>query len=286
MRMLSVIIPAHNEEAVIERCLRRLLADRSSRQLEVIVAANGCTDRTVEIASRFAGVRVIDISIASKHRALTIGDAAAHHFPRAFVDADIEIGADALLAVARAMARAGAPAGAPAMRLDLTGCPWAVRAFYRVWAALAWSTDAPIGSGVYVLSYGGHARLGHFPQIINDDQYVHDIFERHERICVDEHFFVTRPPRTLRGLVLRRTRTLEGQRELRSIFGTLPGHAGGPSLGVLLRRRPSLALDIPVFVGVTIAAKRALRRKREQGLSGWERDDSSRAIADRGGLAS
>jgi Glycosyl transferase family 2 len=283
--MLSVIIPAHNEEAVIERCLRRLLADPSSRQLEIIVAANGCTDRTVELASAFPGVRVVDVPVASKHRALTAGDAAAHHFPRAFVDADIEVGADALLAVARAMARHGVPAGAPRMHLDMTGCPWVVRAFYRVWEALAWSTDAPIGSGVYLLSYGGHERLGHFPQIINDDQYVHDIFERDERICVDEHAFVTRPPRTLRGLVLRRTRTLEGQRELRSIFGTLPGHASGPGLLELLRRRPGLALDIPVFVGVTVAAKRALRRKHERGMSGWERDDSSRAIADGGGLA-
>jgi glycosyltransferase involved in cell wall biosynthesis len=283
--MLSVIIPAHNEEAVIERCLSRLLADPSSRQLEIIVAANGCTDRTVEIAARFAGVRVIDISIASKHRALTTGDLAAHYFPRAFVDADIEVGADALIATARAMAHAGALAGAPAMRLDMTGCPWVVRAFYRVWAALDWSTDAPIGSGVYLLSYAGHERLGHFPQIINDDQYVHDIFERNERICVAEREFVTRPPRTLRGLILRRTRTLEGQRELRSIFGTLPGNASGPSLGELLRRRPWLALDIAVFAGVALAAKRALRRKHERGLSGWERDDSSRAVPDGGGLA-
>jgi hypothetical protein len=96
---------------------------------------------------------------------------------------------------------------------------------------------------------------------------------------------VTRPPRTLRGLVLRRTRTLEGQRELRSIFGTLPGNASGPSLGELLRRRPWLALDIAVFAGVALAAKRALRRKHERGLSGWERDDSSRAVPEGGGLA-
>jgi glycosyltransferase involved in cell wall biosynthesis len=284
--VLSVIIPAHNEEAVIERCLGRLLADPSSGRLEIIVAANGCTDRTVELASRFGRVRVIEVDVASKHQALSAGDAAASHFPRAFVDADIEVGADALLAVARAMAREGVPAGAPSMRLDLSGCPWVVRAFCRVWTALDWNTDAPIGSGVYVLSYAGHQRLGRFPEIINDDQYVHDLFHRDERVSLSDHVFVARPPRTLRGLVLRRTRTLEGQRELHDIFGTLPGYASGPGLATLLRRRPWLALDIPVFMGVTLAARRALRRKQERGLSGWERDDSSRAIADGGGLAS
>ena len=34
-----------------------------------------------------------------------------------------------------------------------------------------------------------------------------------------------------------------------------------------------------------LAPASALRRKRERGLSGWERDESSRAVADSGGLA-
>ncbi len=42
----SVVIPAHNEEHVIGRCLDRL-AQSASSELEVVVVANGCTDRTV-----------------------------------------------------------------------------------------------------------------------------------------------------------------------------------------------------------------------------------------------
>src|SRR4051794_10857255 len=51
----SIVIPAHNEEAVLARCLRVLLAGSQPGELDVIVVANACTDRTAEIA-REAGV--------------------------------------------------------------------------------------------------------------------------------------------------------------------------------------------------------------------------------------
>lgn len=48
--MVSVVIAAHNEEAVIGGCLDALLAQRTDTPLEVVVSANGCTDRTAEAA--------------------------------------------------------------------------------------------------------------------------------------------------------------------------------------------------------------------------------------------
>ena len=50
---ISVIIPAHNEEATIEQTLRAVLAQRSPK-LEVLVLADDCSDRTIPIARFFA----------------------------------------------------------------------------------------------------------------------------------------------------------------------------------------------------------------------------------------
>mgnify|MGYP001388094258 CR=1 FL=1 len=277
--MLSVVIPAHNEEAVIGRCLQGLASGAEQGELEVIVVANGCTDRTVEVARAFRGVTVIEIPVASKHAAVVAGDAAASHFPRAFVDADVEVGWHALLSTAADMQAAGALIAAPALEVDLDGCPWVVRAYYRVWLSLDWSVTAPVGSGVYILSAAGRERLGEFPDITNDDQYVHDSFLPSERLCARDQRFVIRPARTMAGLVHRRTRTLHGQIELREKMGVLPGAASGPPLASLLRRRPALALDLPVFMTITGLAKRGVRRKRNRGDVGWERDDSSRVSA-------
>ena len=174
--------------------------------------------------------------------------------------------------------RPAPPPAEPALQVYLVGCPWHVRSFYRVWCSVAWSVDAPIGSGVYMLSEAGHARVGGFPDIINDDGYVHACFSSHERLCVREHAFVMRPPRTFRGLVLRRTRTIEGQIEMRERFGALPGAPVGPGPLRLLRSRPRQAIDVLVFLTVTALSHLAVRRKRARGRVGWERDETSRQV--------
>ena len=48
-RMISVIVPAHNEEAYLPRTLEAL-RHQNYGWFEVIVVANGCTDRTAELA--------------------------------------------------------------------------------------------------------------------------------------------------------------------------------------------------------------------------------------------
>ena len=52
----AVIIPAHNEASVIGRTLGRLAPLAAGGQVEVIVACNGCTDNTAEVARGFKGV--------------------------------------------------------------------------------------------------------------------------------------------------------------------------------------------------------------------------------------
>jgi cellulose synthase/poly-beta-1,6-N-acetylglucosamine synthase-like glycosyltransferase len=62
---LSLLIAAYNEEAVIEERLRNALAlDYPEGKLEIVVAADGCTDRTTEIVRHYVnrGVRLLDFS--------------------------------------------------------------------------------------------------------------------------------------------------------------------------------------------------------------------------------
>ena len=56
----SVLIPAHNEEAFIGKCLQSVesASDQVPEPVEIIVALNRCTDRTVEIASSHHAVIV------------------------------------------------------------------------------------------------------------------------------------------------------------------------------------------------------------------------------------
>lgn len=70
---ISVIIPAHNEEKYVRRCIRSVKAAEKvyGGDVEIIVVCNRCTDRTAEIAVR-CGARVImneDRCIASVRNA-------------------------------------------------------------------------------------------------------------------------------------------------------------------------------------------------------------------------
>ncbi len=62
---VSLLIAAHNEEAVIEQRLRNALElDYPADKLEIVVACDGCTDATVSIVKRYLsrGVRLLDSS--------------------------------------------------------------------------------------------------------------------------------------------------------------------------------------------------------------------------------
>jgi hypothetical protein len=276
----SVIIAAHNEEKVLSRCLDALLADSRPGEMEIILAANGCTDSTVEIGRGYGNsVRVVEISQASKPAALNAGDAAATVFPRVYLDADITVSGAALRAVVDELERTGALAGAPQAVIDFYGCPAVVRSFYRVWCESPWFTNNMVGSGLYVLSAAGHARLGVFPDLLNEDQYVSGLFAIHERLSVKSHQFVLRPPRSVDALVRHRARTLVGQRELDQRFGPLPGRSPRLSPADLLRRQPARIVDLLVFTAVTMLAKRAAARKELRGDHRWERDETSRVIS-------
>ena len=78
---MSVVIPAHDEEAVIGRLLSALTGHPRSAELELVVAANGCTDGTVDVARSFgASVTVVEVASLALRRAT--GAALAHRHRR------------------------------------------------------------------------------------------------------------------------------------------------------------------------------------------------------------
>src|SRR3954470_20527395 len=107
----SVLIPAHNESAVIARCLHNLFQGIDADDLEVVVVCNGCQDDTAAVA-RTCGhpLEVIDLAVASKTAALRAGDRLLRTFPRLYVDADVVLPGRAALRVLKHLARDGSVA--------------------------------------------------------------------------------------------------------------------------------------------------------------------------------
>lgn len=91
--LVSVIVPAYNAEASLERTLSSLLA-QDYEPLEVIVVDDGSTDGTAEVAARFPDVVVVRQENAGPSAARNRGVEAANGEFVAFVDADDEVPAN------------------------------------------------------------------------------------------------------------------------------------------------------------------------------------------------
>jgi glycosyltransferase involved in cell wall biosynthesis len=58
-RMISILIPAYNEESGIDATLRALCADEYLRDAEIIVLDDGSTDATARVVGQFPRIRLI-----------------------------------------------------------------------------------------------------------------------------------------------------------------------------------------------------------------------------------
>jgi len=88
---ISVVIPAHNEERYLGRCLEALRAQSyPASRFEVIVVDNASTDGTAEVACRF-GVRVVREPRKGVARARQTGFEAARGGIIASTDADTRV---------------------------------------------------------------------------------------------------------------------------------------------------------------------------------------------------
>ena len=279
--MISVVIPAHNEENVIGRCLAALLDGANPGEVEVIVICNGCEDDTAAVARRFGPcVRVIETAVASKSNALNEGDDQAGGFPRFYVDADVVLRWPAVRSVAEVLERGDALVAAPRLAVAVDGRPWAVRAYYEIWTRLPYHADGTVGSGVYALSALGRSRFERFPPIVSDDGYIRLLFPPEERATVQSHTFEIMAPRSLRALIDIKTRSQKGLLELYDRFPELRAHEHRSYRGALqaIFSEPRLWPMFLLYSALMAVTRlRARRRYRGGRQNLWERDEGSRS---------
>lgn len=269
---VSVVIPAHNEEAVIAAALDLLLAGTEPGEFDVVVVANACADGTARAAAR-EGVRVLETPIPGKVNALRMGDAACQVFPRVYMDADVRVDAASVRALAAAAARPGVLACAPAPEWDLRGTGPVVRRVHRVHDRLIAPSRALAGVGVYVLDERGHERAFPLPDVISDDGWVDGCFAGEERVVVAEARSVVRPARTVRAHLRRRVRVRQGNRQLAELGRPARTLRAG-ALGALLAARAVSPLDVACYLAV-LALDRLLTKIQGDRAS-WGTDAGSR----------
>jgi len=189
--LLTVIIPSYNEENYIVACLDAIAAQQNLKPdhgIQVIVAANGCEDRTVALARAQQGVfaaagynlLVLDIAQGNKMNALNQADAVATHDCRVYLDADVIIGPEMLHELASILAEDAPLYASGTIHIPR---PQSIvsRAYAKVWTRLPFVREGVPGIGLYAMNAQGRARWGAFPPIYSDDRFVRLQFKSNER---------------------------------------------------------------------------------------------------------
>jgi glycosyltransferase involved in cell wall biosynthesis len=207
--MISFVIPAHNEEAVLGATLDALLtaARALKREFEVIVVDDASTDRTAEIAHQRA-VRVVNLSLRQISAVRNAGAKAARGDLLIFIDADTLV-SEPTLRAALAAIESGAIGGGARVKLEPNAPRWAknftaliVILFFRLrWAA-----------GCFVFARRDvFERVGGFDQeyFLGEELFISRALKRHgkfvivpEPVVTSARKFRTYTPRDLLGALI------------------------------------------------------------------------------------
>jgi glycosyltransferase involved in cell wall biosynthesis len=273
----TILIPAHNEAAVIGRTLWYLSRGLPLDAFRVVVIANGCTDATAARArTALPQAHVIETERAGKCHALNLGYAAAEpNAPVICLDADLDVTAEALSALLLPIREGRALAACGQMDVVTTGASPAVRAFYRGWRTNPYFAHGKFG-GLFALSADAAAHVFPLPEVTADDEFIRRSFSSSDIAFVPACRFAARAPATLASLVRVRRRSLRGAREVSRMGKASPERGSARAMIGRAVTSPADALPVVVFLVVTVWVRVSLLLEQVRPAARWERDLTTR----------
>ncbi|WP_299850453.1 glycosyltransferase family 2 protein [uncultured Roseovarius sp.] len=271
---MSVIIAARNEEDYIGDCLEALLAQSSETgQTETILAANACTDRTVEVAESFQErfesrgwlLRIVEVPEPGKVNALNWADSMAQGEVLVFLDADVRCDPDLLMQL-REVLKVDKPTYATGALKVTKAKSWVTRRYARIWVELPFVKGGAVGAGLFAVNRAGRARWDTFPDIISDDTFVRLQFSPEERVEVPARYHWPMVE-GFGNLVRVRRRQDDGVQEIHQLYPEIiENEAKAP---VTSSQLAGLFLRMPVSFTIYALVHVAVRLRRSK--SDWAR---------------
>jgi glycosyltransferase involved in cell wall biosynthesis len=279
---VAVIIPAHDEEVALRRCLASLARQSYGGPVEIIVVANGCGDATADVALESGALlppnfalKLIELPVAAKWQALNAADEAARSEARIYLDADIVLSPNALEELLGVFAEEGPRLLQPEVVVGWGVHSYPVRAFVRVWSALPYVRDQVLGLGCYAVNGRGRGLWDVFPPLGADDTYVRFRFDDADKRVVRGATMTLSFPATLRELILVRARWCRLSREVRRKEPFLPPseRRRWAAAARFVSARPAFWLDGLFFTAIWACAVFVSRLPTPQG--DWARAATS-----------
>lgn len=278
--MATVIVPAHNEESVIEECLNSII--NQSGVNHIIVACNGCTDNTAEIVkAKFPQTVCLDIAKPSKTNALNEAETKANElgveYPIFYIDADTCLSENAIEHITTSMQSNDILLSAPTPIIDTQHSSWLVKTYYRVWTQLPYIKEGVIATCSFIVSEQGRKRFDQFADVIGDDGYIRCHFKNREISNISgANIFIT-APKDIFSLIKIKTRARLGNMELldKKLCPVIEAKHYGNVMKQRLFSREFLPTSVYILIALYIRF-RANKQFKKLSSYQWEKDTSSR----------
>ena len=278
--MPTVIVPAHNEESVIEDCLNSIVKQEGIDN--IIVACNGCTDNTVNIVETcFPNVTCLDIKKPSKTNALNIAEEKANKlgvsYPIFYIDADTQLSNNTIQHITDVMETGEVLLAAPTPIINTQKSSWLVKTYYKVWTNLPYIKEGVIATCSFIVSKEGRKRFDKFADVIGDDGFIRCHFKNKEIANIKGAEIYIRAPKDIFSLIKIKTRARLGNMEL--IARNKCPVQEEKHYGNVMRNKLFSKEFFPTTIYIIIASIIRLRAKYQFGKIAdyqWEKDTSSR----------
>ncbi len=224
--MISVIIPAFNEEKTIRQCLMSI-HHQSISGLEILVILNGCTDTTPSIIESIRPeleqrnyIRVISLDKPGKIGAIRAGDDTAKNEDRIYLDADVTISPFLIEQFMDVFNRSSGPVFVSGKIIPTCESSFISRAYASIWAKSPYIKKSALGLGCYGVNNSGRNLWKSIADVYSDDKYIRLQFSETIRYKVKAEYNWPIPD-GFYNLLSSRVRWTSGNRQLMRDFPEL-----------------------------------------------------------------
>lgn len=282
--ILTVIIPAFNEAAVIEKTISPYIeiGKKYKQRLAVYVVCNGCTDNTFEVVKRVvqnndSKIELIDLEKGSKVLAINYvldliseGSVMVHdadvYLSRADIDNIINftLHNEFLYASVNSI-------------INKKDCSYLVEKYYKFMKRLPESKHGMVSSGVYILSSQARKIIIRLPDVIADDGYIKSFFKPQRLSVINDANSVVDAPKSISALIKIKTRSRLGNLDLNKRYSLNPSSRKNTINSIMKTATDSKdVIGLFIYCMVTTICRLRAYWQIKLNIIKWERDETSR----------
>lgn len=277
-QILTVVIPAHNEEGVILYALTPYKKFVESGCLRLMVICNACTDKTFDVAKSVQFAEVYDEQKKGKFNAINFALSKVENSHVFVQDADTHVDELSVNNLIDFINKNDFGLASPIPRY-MDSKSYLVRKYYEFLYLTPAYLKGMVGAGSYLINSCLIPKIWPLPEIIADDGYVKFKLQNYKFDKISNVFISIKQPNDIYSLLKIKTRSRLGNIGLQGLVNTdVKEHRNSFDALISTARENNKYISALVYFALNLLARIRAGSQIKSKKIVWERDDSTRCL--------